>query len=51
MARNKSLAKKLRMAKKTMQNKGVPVWIIAKTAGTVRTHPKKRQWRNSKIKP
>lgn len=51
MARIKSLAKKIRMAKKTAQNKGVPVWIIAKTGGNVRTHPKKRQWRNTRIKP
>jgi len=51
MARIKPLAKKLRLSKKTIQNKGVPVWIIAKTSGKVRTHPKKRQWRSSRIKP
>jgi large subunit ribosomal protein L39e len=51
MARIKPLAKKLRLAKKTIQNKGVPVWIIAKTSGKIRTHPKKRQWRSSRIKP
>jgi len=37
-----SLAKKLRLAKAMKQNRPVPVWVVAKTMGRVRTHPKRR---------
>ncbi len=50
MARNKPAAKKRRLAKKGKEAKAVPTWVIAKTAGKFRTHPKRRQWRNRKIK-
>ncbi len=45
-----SLAKKLRLAKAMKQNRPVPVWVVAKTMGRVRTHPKRRYWRRSKLK-
>jgi large subunit ribosomal protein L39e len=45
-----SLAKKLRLAKAMKQNRPVPVWVVAKTMGRVRTHPKRRNWRRSKLK-
>ena len=51
MARNKPLAKKLRLNKAGMQKRSVPAWIIAKTRGNVRFSPKsRRNWRRSTIK-
>jgi large subunit ribosomal protein L39e len=50
MARNKPTAKKRRLAKAGKQRKAVPTWVIGKTAGKVRTHPKKRQWRSRKLR-
>lgn len=50
MARNKPPARKLRLAKAGKQKKTVPTWVIAKTAGKFRTHPKRRHWRVRKIK-
>jgi len=51
MARVKPLAKKLRLGRANKQNRSIPAWIIVKTKGRVRTHPKRRKWRNQKIKP
>ncbi|MFX1514979.1 MAG: 50S ribosomal protein L39e [Promethearchaeota archaeon] len=51
MARYKPYAKKLRLAKKGASNSTVPTWVIMKTSRKVTTHPKKRRWRSSKIKP
>ncbi|MBS7659485.1 MAG: 50S ribosomal protein L39e [Candidatus Bathyarchaeia archaeon] len=50
MARNKPTAKKRRLAKAGKQNRAVPAWVIVRTAGRFRTHPKRRHWRRSKIK-
>lgn len=50
MARNKPTAKKRRLAKAGKQSRTVPTWVIVKTAGKFRTHPKRRQWRTRKIK-
>jgi len=50
MARHKPTAKKRRLAKAGKQSKPVPTWVIAKTAGKVRTHPKRRHWRTRKIR-
>ncbi|NPA47908.1 MAG: 50S ribosomal protein L39e [Thermococci archaeon] len=50
MARNKALAKKLRLAKAAKQNRRVPVWVILKTDRRVMTHPKRRNWRRTKLK-
>jgi large subunit ribosomal protein L39e len=38
------------MAKAIRQNRPVPIWVIAKTLRNVRTHPKRRYWRRSKLK-
>ncbi|NOZ58826.1 MAG: 50S ribosomal protein L39e [Euryarchaeota archaeon] len=45
-----SLGRKLRLAKAMKQNRPVPVWVVGKTMGKVRTHPKRRYWRRSKLK-
>jgi large subunit ribosomal protein L39e len=51
MARNKPLAKKLRLNKAGRQKRSVPAWIIAKTRGNVRFSPKsRRNWRRSTLK-
>jgi large subunit ribosomal protein L39e len=50
MARNKQLGKKLRLGRANQQNRSIPAWIIVKTRGRVRTHPKRRKWRNQSIK-
>ncbi|MBD3405949.1 MAG: 50S ribosomal protein L39e [Candidatus Lokiarchaeota archaeon] len=51
MARNKSLPKKLRMAKALKSNSSVPTWVIMKTSGKIRRNPKQRHWRSTKLKP
>lgn len=51
MTRNKPFAKKKRIIKKMKQNGTVPTWVILKTDQKVRNHPKKRNWRRSRMKP
>lgn len=51
MARCKPYAKKIRLGKKMNSNQTVPTWVIMKTSRKVTTHPKKRRWRSTKIKP
>jgi large subunit ribosomal protein L39e len=51
MTRNKPTAKKRRLARAGKQRKAVPTWVIGRTAGKFRTHPKRRNWRTSKLKP
>ncbi|HIQ03955.1 MAG TPA: 50S ribosomal protein L39e [Desulfurococcales archaeon] len=50
MARNKPLARKLRLAKAWKTNNPVPVWVIAKTLRKFTRHPKRRHWRRVKLK-
>jgi large subunit ribosomal protein L39e len=50
MARNKPTAKKRRLGKAGKQKKPVPSWVIQKTSGRVRANPKRRRWRQRKIK-
>jgi large subunit ribosomal protein L39e len=50
MARNKPTAKKRRLAKAGKTKKPVPTWVIARTAGKFRVHPKRRRWRTRKIR-
>ncbi|MEM2099172.1 MAG: 50S ribosomal protein L39e [Candidatus Bathyarchaeia archaeon] len=51
MARVKPPAKKFRLAKAAKQKEAVPTWVIARTAGKVRTNPKRRRhWRTRKLK-
>ena len=56
MGRNKPAAKKRRLIKAGKQKKPVPTWVVAKTLGSVRTHPKRRRSalssrKASRIKP
>ncbi len=50
MARNKPLARKLRLARAYKSNSPVPVWVIVKTMRRVTVNPKRRHWRRSKLK-
>ena len=50
MAKNKPSGKKRRLARALKTRKPVPTWVMAKTDGHTRTHPKKRQWRRTKLK-
>jgi large subunit ribosomal protein L39e len=50
MTRNKPAAKKRRLAKAGKEKKAGPTWVGAKTAGKVRTNPKRRQWRRTKLR-
>jgi len=49
MARNKPAAKKIRLNKVTKQNRRVPVWVMMKTARKMTTHPRRHNWRRSKL--
>ncbi|MFW9994630.1 MAG: 50S ribosomal protein L39e [Candidatus Odinarchaeota archaeon] len=51
MTRNKPFGKKIRMGALLKSNSTVPTWVVIKTARKVRTHPKRRRWRQSKLKP
>ncbi len=50
MARYKDPAFKNRLAKAYKSNRAPPVWVIARTNGRVRTNPKRRHWRRTKLK-
>lgn len=50
MARNKPTAKKKKLAKANNMSQPVPTWVVAKTRGHVRTNPKRRSWRQRKLK-
>ncbi|MHA1594672.1 MAG: 50S ribosomal protein L39e [Candidatus Baldrarchaeia archaeon] len=50
MARAKPLGKKLRLASALKSNRSVPLWVIVRTKGRVRTHPKRRHWRRKRLK-
>ncbi len=44
------VARKLRLAKALKSNSPVPLWVIARTGGKFRRHPKIRHWRRVKLK-
>lgn len=50
MARVKTSSIKSRMAREMKTNKSVPVWVIARTNGRVRTTPSRRHWRRNSLK-
>ena len=50
MARVKHTARKRRLAKAGRQKSSVPMWIVAKTMGRFRSHPKRKPWRRTKLK-
>ncbi len=50
MARNKHVARKLRLAKALKSNQGVPVWVVIKSLRKVPYRPRLRNWRRTKLK-
>lgn len=50
MARNKNLAKKLRLIKAKKQNRRVPIWARMKAGNWWLRNPKRRPWRRSKTR-
>ncbi len=50
MARNKHLARKLRLLKAMKQNRRVPAWVMMRTNRRFLRHPKRRMWRRSSLK-
>ncbi|MCC6044101.1 MAG: 50S ribosomal protein L39e [Desulfurococcaceae archaeon] len=50
MARNKPLARKLRLARAAKSNRALPAWIMIRTLRRVRFSPVRRHWRVSKLK-
>lgn len=50
MTGKKTSGVKNRLLKKTRQNRPVPTWVAVKTKRAVRTHPKRRLWRRSKLR-
>lgn len=51
MARNKPLAKKLRLMRALKSNRRVPAWVMQRTNRSFLRHPKQRMWRRTSIKP
>lgn len=50
MARNKHVARKLRLIHKMKENRRVPTWVIIRTARKVTTNPRRRNWRRVRLK-
>ncbi len=50
MARNKHVARKLRLASALKSNCSVPVWVTIKTLRKVPYRPRRRNWRRSKLR-
>lgn len=45
----KSLGKKKRLAKAAKRNRRVPAWVVMKTDREFQQHPKRHNWRRSKL--
>lgn len=50
MTANKTLGRKLRLAKKTKNNKNIPRWVIAKDHLRKTWNYKRHHWRRSHLK-
>jgi large subunit ribosomal protein L39e len=50
LARNKPTSRKKRLGKAGKSSRPVPTWVVAKTRGRVRSTPKRRHWRRTKLK-
>ncbi len=49
MATVKPLAKKIRLGKANKRNRRVPAWIMMRTNRNFQRHPKRHQWRRSRL--
>jgi len=50
VARNKHVARKLRLARAYKSNSALPVWVVVKSLRKVPFRPRLRHWRRSKLK-
>lgn len=50
MTSHKPYAKKMRLLRAGKSNRRVPGWVMMKTTRKFTTHPKRRNWRRSKLK-
>jgi len=50
MGSRKTSGVKKKLIKKTRQAKPVPAWAVVRTNRNVRTNPKRRSWRRTKLK-
>lgn len=50
MSRNKELGRKIRLMKKTNENRRVPGWVMMRTDRRVTQNPKRRNWRRTNLK-
>lgn len=50
MSRHKPLARKLRLARAFKTSQPVPAWVIVKTLRKFAFNPKRRNWRQVKLK-
>ncbi len=50
MTLKKGLARKIRLAKKTKQNRRIPIWVTMKTNRKWLQNPFRRNWRSNKLK-
>ena len=51
MAKHKPAPLKRRLIRAGKRTRRVPVWVMVKTLGRVRTNVKRRSWRRQRIKP
>ena len=50
MARNKTLARKIRYGKAQKRSDNIPTWVVMKTKGKVRYNPySRRHWRGQRL--
>ncbi|MGP6207188.1 50S ribosomal protein L39e [Cuniculiplasma sp. SKW3] len=50
MSRNKETGRKIRLMKRTVQNRRVPGWVIMRTDRKVSQNPYRRNWRRNNLK-
>jgi large subunit ribosomal protein L39e len=50
MTRNKPVGKKIRLMKEIKRNRRVPAWVMMRTKRKFSQHPKRHQWRRSKLR-
>ncbi|MFQ6011391.1 MAG: 50S ribosomal protein L39e [Nitrososphaerales archaeon] len=50
MGSRKTSGVKKKLMKKTKQASPVPAWAVVRTKRNVRTNPKRRMWRRTKLK-
>jgi large subunit ribosomal protein L39e len=50
MAKHKPHGRKLRLMARTKSNRRVPAWVMIRTNRNFLRHPKRRNWRRTKLK-